>query len=262
MSSNIFSSNVEQLKKETEQMLVKTPPSTINSNSGDNSNHSNGNGHTAKALPSAQNGSNKFSSRGGGGGDNESISKREENDDDEGEPKEDMENNTPLLNNEDLSNQKQENIRNQELVRQSLEYKVGLLQKEQQRLARVNDELESIEHELAKDVEKLREMIDQLSRNIAFWEEDHTSKKKAYLESEKQLTTAKERRDNLTKHLQTIIMTNESRKANKLQQLMTALQEEAEETPQQADKSQQNPTTNIHDAKSKRNSTAQYSGPL
>jgi len=86
--------------------------------------------------------------------------------------------NISLVSDEDISQQKQENVRKQELLRQSLDYKASLLYKEQQKLAKVNEELEAIEHELAKDVEKLREMIDQLSRNIVFWEEDYNVKKK------------------------------------------------------------------------------------
>ncbi|ETO12194.1 hypothetical protein RFI_25181 [Reticulomyxa filosa] len=158
--------------------------------------------------------------------------------DDENDEKEDPAENGDLLPNEgDLLQQKEENLRRQKQVRQSLEQKTLQLQQEQLRLAKMNAELEAIEQELAKDVEKLREMIDQLSRDIAFWEEDYNTKvfflkkkgmhffliltllcekkkkkKKAYLESEKQLTSAKERRDNLTKHLHAIIISNESRK--------------------------------------------------
>jgi len=94
------------------------------------------------------------------------------------------------------------------------------------------------------------------------------SKKKAYLESEKQLNVAKERRDNLTKHLHTIIISNESRKANRLQQLMSTLQEESETSTTQP---HDNTTDEIKDLNieasrdgtlKKNNVVNQYSGPL
>jgi len=148
----------------------------------------------------------------------------------EEEEEEEMPDNQPLPKEEDLVHQKEENVRRQELVRQSLDEKSQQLQREQEKLGKVNAELEAIEHELARDVETLREMIDQLSRNIVLWEEDHKLKKQAYLDSEKQLTTAKERRENLTKHLHQIIVSNESRKALKLEQLMSALDVKNEDT--------------------------------
>jgi len=85
------------------------------------------------------------------------------------------------------------------------------------------------------------------------------------LESEKQLTTAKERRDNLTKHLHTIIISNESRKANKLQQLMSTLHDESGGMATEAndDKSNTNNCNEINHTTVKSNNVLnQYSGPL
>ena len=117
-----------------------------------------------------------------------------------------------IPNEDDIAHQKAENMKRQQLVETQLKEKAKRLQLEQQKLAQVNGELHALETKLAKDVAKLREMIDSISYDINWYEKDFEYKKKQYLDSLKNLQTLKERRTKLTEHLHTIISTNEKRK--------------------------------------------------
>jgi len=182
MSSNIFTANIEQLQKETEHLQPKSDGSNSNTpkirkvDLSNNQNHNSANDQ--KSQLHHTNTSPNLGDK-GGSSTRSSIDNMDDNQQESENEENAMDHKVSLLNDEDISQQKRDNLRKQELVRQSLDYKASLLYKEQQKLAKVNDELDAIENELAKDVEKLREMIDQLSRNIVFWEEDHNNKKKS-----------------------------------------------------------------------------------
>jgi len=63
------------------------------------------------------------------------------------------------------------------LVKQSLQDRQKKLIQEQEKLSLLNNEVSNLENEFAKDVEKLREMIDQLSIDISYHEKDYDEKK-------------------------------------------------------------------------------------
>merc|ERR1711933_585453 len=81
-----------------------------------------------------------------------------------------------------------------------------------------------MEDKLSKDVETLRNLIEGINRDISYYGKDHEWKRKQYEESKVFMDKLSERRDNLTKHLHTIIANNEQLKAERMQTLMAKLQ--------------------------------------
>eukprot|EP01083_Nonionella_stella_P073769 199681_1 len=109
-------------------------------------------------------------------------------------------------------------------IQQSLLERQKRLEQEQAQLKSLNAEFESMENKLSKDVETLRGLIETINRDLAYYQSDFEWKKQQYETSKAFMDKLKERRQNLTKHLHTIIASNEQIKAGRMQELMSKLE--------------------------------------
>ena len=130
--------------------------------------------------------------------------------------------NAPSMN--EIESKQRLNEQKARAIRKSLSDRQQQLEKEQNELKRLNEEFRSMEDKLSKDVETLRNLIEGINRDISYYQKDHDWKKKQYEESKMFMDKLNERRDNLTKHLHTIIASNEQLKADRMQKLMAKLE--------------------------------------
>jgi hypothetical protein len=118
-----------------------------------------------------------------------------------------------------LSEQKKSNALKQSTVQATVQEQYKYIEIQTKKLAAVKLELAKLDLSLNNNIDKLRQEIEIVGREVLAAQQDFDAKEKFYLQSRKILATKKQRKQLLTAHLDYIILTNEKNKAEKLREL-------------------------------------------
>jgi hypothetical protein len=119
--------------------------------------------------------------------------------------------------------EKKRNEERRKLVTEQFGIQYRRALKEQEKLARIKQELSKLDVELMANIDVLRREIEKETRILSDAKSRFRTAEKEFLESRSALEKSETRKRLLTEHLDLIILTNEKEKALKLEQLMDKL---------------------------------------
>mmetsp|Transcript_8635 Transcript_8635/g.9885 ORF Transcript_8635/g.9885 Transcript_8635/m.9885 type:complete len:200 (-) Transcript_8635:1003-1602(-) len=118
----------------------------------------------------------------------------------------------------------QAKVKEQEkVIRGALGKQLSLVQEESKKLSKIQEALETLEKKQQKDIDILRNRIENTERELSTRRQTVREKEKAYLEAKKEYDEMEKEKDLLTSHLRMIIFENEKKKQEKLNELMNQL---------------------------------------
>jgi len=118
----------------------------------------------------------------------------------------------------------EDNRRRKDLLERALADRAKKTQQEVKKLSQIEEELKKLDVTLSNDVATLRNLIDDISLDLAEAQKRFERAEKEYVNAKLNLFNVQEKKDLLTCHLCTIIEENELRKARKLSDLLQKLE--------------------------------------
>ena len=106
------------------------------------------------------------------------------------------------------------------LLQQSLSERMQMMQKEASKLTAAKKELERMGFDHRRDIDELRQRIEQNSRELSYANATLRQKAKEHEDAKARVSELAKAKEMMTEHLRVIIYENEKRKKKKLEEIM------------------------------------------
>lgn len=135
---------------------------------------------------------------------------------------------------EQLATAQRETSEKESQVRQSLAEQQRKVKEEASRLALFESELKKLKVQEAADVGMLRTKLEDTDRDLVWLERDFKMKEAAYVKAKEAFEAAQARKRTMHEHLALMVLSSEKRKEEKLNELISRMNEKPEDGPTDA----------------------------